>query len=274
VPSGPLTQLPFQVLVTAAATTNDDYKSTASLARTHAITVLPAVSSLKTLRRVAKPSAATKPMIGFGNPLLDGNPRERPWEARWAAVARDKACKGLPLQQVAEATHRARGVLKVARRDGHADLADVRSLMPLPDTADELCGVAKDLKLSSDDIWLGARATEAAIKRLSAEGKLAQYHVLHLATHGTLAGEISGSSEPGLIFTPPKEATDLDDGYLSARRWQPSSSTPTGSSCRLATPPPAAPRGRRRCPVLPGRSSTRAPGRCWCRIGRWIRRPL
>jgi CHAT domain-containing protein/tetratricopeptide (TPR) repeat protein len=216
VPSGPLTQLPFQVLVTTPATASGDYKSTAWLARTHAITVLPAVSSLKALRRVGRPSAATKPMIGFGNPLLDGNPRERPWESQWAALARDKACNGLPLQWVTEATHKTRGVLRVARRDGHADLADVRSLMPLPDTADELCGVAKDLKLSPDDIWLGARATETNIKALSDQGKLAQYHVLHLATHGTLAGDISGSSEPGLIFTPPKEATGLDDGYLSA----------------------------------------------------------
>jgi hypothetical protein len=40
--------------------------------------------------------------------------------------------------------------------------------------------------------------------------------VLHFATHGTLAGEIEGTSEPGLILTPPKEQTDLDDGYLSA----------------------------------------------------------
>jgi hypothetical protein len=38
----------------------------------HAITVLPAVSSLKALRRVGKPSAAQRPMIGFANPLLDG----------------------------------------------------------------------------------------------------------------------------------------------------------------------------------------------------------
>jgi CHAT domain-containing protein len=216
VPSGPLTQLPFQVLVTAAAPADASYKSAAWLARAHAITVLPAVSSLKALRRVAKPSAATKPMIGFGNPLLDGNPRERPWEARWAASAHDKACTGLPVQQVAEATHKTRGVLRVARRDGHADLTDVRSLTPLPDTADELCGVAEDLKISSDDIWLGARATETNIKMLSDQGRLAEYQVVHLATHGTLAGEISGSSEPGLIFTPPEKATDLDDGYLSA----------------------------------------------------------
>ena len=71
VPSGPLTQLPFQVLVTAPPA-NGDNKSAAWLVRDHAITVLPAVSSLKALRRVARPSTAPKPLIGFGNPLLDG----------------------------------------------------------------------------------------------------------------------------------------------------------------------------------------------------------
>jgi len=40
--------------------------------------------------------------------------------------------------------------------------------------------------------------------------------VVHFATHGALAGDISGTAEPGLILTPPKEPTDLDDGYLSA----------------------------------------------------------
>ena len=40
--------------------------------------------------------------------------------------------------------------------------------------------------------------------------------MLHFATHGTLAGEIEGTHEPGLILTPPKEQSDLDDGYLSA----------------------------------------------------------
>ena len=42
--------------------------------RDHALTVLPAVSSLKALRRVARPSAAKSAMTGFGNPLLDGDP--------------------------------------------------------------------------------------------------------------------------------------------------------------------------------------------------------
>jgi CHAT domain-containing protein len=39
---------------------------------------------------------------------------------------------------------------------------------------------------------------------------------LHFATHGTIAGEIEGASEPGLILTPPKAQSDVDDGYLSA----------------------------------------------------------
>ena len=69
-------------------------------------------------------------------------------------------------------------MLMVARRDGHADLADVRSLVPLRDTTDELCTVAKGLKLST-----GARETN--IKALSTAWKLA----------------------PGLIFTPPKGAS-------------------------------------------------------------------
>jgi hypothetical protein len=63
--------LPFAVLVTAPPA-NGDHKAVAWLARDHAITVLPAVSSLKALRATGHPSAATKPLIGFGNPLLDG----------------------------------------------------------------------------------------------------------------------------------------------------------------------------------------------------------
>lgn len=59
VPSVPQTQLPFQVLVTVAPASGD-HRAQAWLARNHAVTVLPTVSSLKTLRRAAKPSTATR----------------------------------------------------------------------------------------------------------------------------------------------------------------------------------------------------------------------
>jgi hypothetical protein len=45
------------------------------------------------------------------------------------------------------------------------------------------------------------------VKALSASGQLAQYRIAHFATHGALAGELKGTSEPGLILTPPDTAS-------------------------------------------------------------------
>jgi CHAT domain-containing protein len=58
--------------------------------------------------------------------------------------------------------------------------------------------------------------TERNVKALSASGRLAQYRVVHFATHGALAGELNRVSEPGLLLTPPDAASSEDDGFLSA----------------------------------------------------------
>jgi CHAT domain-containing protein len=58
--------------------------------------------------------------------------------------------------------------------------------------------------------------TEREVKRLSTAGELANYRMVHFATHGVLAGQLDGTREPGLILTPPVTATEEDDGYLSA----------------------------------------------------------
>jgi hypothetical protein len=47
-------------------------RRTAWVVRSHALTVLPSVSSLKALPQLAKGSHASRTLIGFGNPLLDG----------------------------------------------------------------------------------------------------------------------------------------------------------------------------------------------------------
>jgi CHAT domain-containing protein/tetratricopeptide (TPR) repeat protein len=183
------------------------------LAKSHPITVLPAVSSLKALRRVAKASSATQPMLGIGNPLLDGSPAD----AKWAALARARrTCKDVEQRQVADAGRKVRGIARVATRGGHADPVELRALAPLPDTADELCAAGAGLQVTPDDILLGERATETTLKAMSSDGRLAQYRVLHFATHGVVAGEIESATESGLVLTPPAEASDTDDGYLSA----------------------------------------------------------
>src|SRR5262249_55089005 len=76
VPSGPLSTLPFQVLVTAFGSGRGEsargHRSIAWMIKSHPITVLPSVGALKSLRRVAGPSSALQPFLGFGNPLLTG----------------------------------------------------------------------------------------------------------------------------------------------------------------------------------------------------------
>jgi len=218
VPSGPLTALPFQVLVTAKpeqAIPPDErsYASAAWLATRHAVTVLPAVASLAGLRKFAKASKATQPFIGFGNPLLsgpDGKDRSA-WErqtCKTPSVATQVASRGV------------RSPIPNFFRGGLADVAVIRGQYPLPETTDELCAVAASSGVGEGAVYLGEKSTETVIKGLSANGTLAQARIVHFATHGLLAGETemlgASKAEPALILTPPTRATDEDDGLLTA----------------------------------------------------------
>ncbi len=219
VPSGALTRLPFQVLVTEPPP-SEGFAKARWLARDHAITILPAVASLGALRRVGRPSAAKRPMIGFGNPLLDGLQADKEDGATYkerAELARSKtSCTAPANLRTSLWRGFRRGPEAVPQSGGLASLDYLRVQPPLPETADELCAVARDLKADVREIRIGARATETEVKRLSASGDLARYRIVHFATHGTLAGELRGTSEPGLLLTPPATATAGDDGYLAA----------------------------------------------------------
>ncbi len=157
VPSGPLTALPFQVLVTkkpddvtAIPKSYADYTRIKWLGQEKAISVLPSVASLKALRRDAKPSAAPDPYIAFANPLLSGKDGKdkRAW-TRQSCPAREELAlsAAIPPSSV-------RGVTT-------AD--EVRHLDPLPETADEACAVARLIGADpSRDVYLGARGDKSA----------------------------------------------------------------------------------------------------------------
>jgi CHAT domain-containing protein/tetratricopeptide (TPR) repeat protein len=218
VSSGSLTAMPIQALVTekpAEAIPVDvtGFRNAAWLAKRHAITVLPAVSSLKALRELAKASNAKHPFIGFGNPLLsgpDGSDR-RAWERQ--------SCKSSP-PMANVASRRVRGAIPNLFRNGLADIEEVRAQYPLPETADELCAVARSTGAADGAVYLGEKASEVTVKALSANGALAQAKVVHFATHGLLAGETAmlaaARAEPALILTPPLKASEQDDGLLTA----------------------------------------------------------
>ena len=154
VPDGALQSLPVGVLVTKEPEHRvrklEDYADVPWLAKRYAMTVLPSVSSLRALRQFAKAGRATYPFVGFGDPLLEGDPG------------------------------RGRGfdVAVLFTRGAVADVDGVRKLPRLPDTADELRALAQSLGVEDEMVFLGERATETLVR----SEDLSRYRVLAFAT--------------------------------------------------------------------------------------------
>ena len=199
VPAGALTSLPFHVLVTKKPTlaTPDfsGYRDAAWLMKSHAISVLPSVSSLRSLRVFAKKTHAKNPFIGYGDPVFSRR-EQGGADGKQARVA----LRGYPSYF----------------RGANADLDKLsRGLDRLADTADELRSVARLLNAPESTVILRRQATERAVKR----APLHRYRVVYFATHALVAGEVAqvGSrAEPALALTLPAKASTIDDGLLMA----------------------------------------------------------
>ena len=137
---------------------------------------------MQALRELAATGPAGPGFAGFGAPLLGGDRRPE------LALARQDV----------------RGLV--------SDMASLRQLAPLPDSAGELKALAASLKDRETLVLLGPEATERRIRAMD----LSRFGILAFATHGLMAGELDGLSEPGLVLTPPAKATAEDDGVLSA----------------------------------------------------------
>jgi CHAT domain-containing protein len=191
VPSGTLTSLPFHVLVTEKPLTPvpshyAGYRDPAWLMKRQAVAVLPSVSSLKALRVLAKHSRADKPFVGFGDPVF-------------SSAARPKRVASI------------RGFASYFK-GRLADREALGLLDPLPETAVELKAIASTLGVPESEIYVRERATETIVKGMN----LDRYRIVQFATHGLVAGDLKGLAEPALALTVPPEATDLDDGLLTA----------------------------------------------------------
>jgi CHAT domain-containing protein len=204
-PSGALTALPFHLLVTqtppaAIPETFAGYRDAAWLIKRQAVAVLPSVASLKALRAFARNDHGTKPMTGFGDPVF--NPMQDNGGDNRAAGATKSASRSLVTSAYTDFWQ---GV--------GVDRARLAQALPqLPDTADELKGVASDLGVAASDIHLGADASETTVKR----ARLSDYGIVYFATHGLVAGDVKGLAEPSLALSIPKQPSELDDGLLTS----------------------------------------------------------
>lgn len=193
--SGKLGDLPLAMLSSTALPEGADPADPDVLARAgwladrYAFTSLPSVAAL-TLAGEARAGRRGNHFRGYGAPvLLGGDTGSR--AAAGIGVFDGVSASGSPL----------------------ADPDALRKLAPLPGTKVELAAMASLFDAPQGSLTTDRGATEAALRQ---DPLLATSRVIAIATHGLLPDPALGLSEPGLVLTPPLEASDLDDGLLTA----------------------------------------------------------
>ncbi len=169
---GPLGSIPFAALSTSE---REARKAPEWLIQRLAITHVPTSSSLLALRRAAGGAVASRPLIGFGDPVFDPKRRRTPPGT---------------VRRVATGQSAASFDIELGFR--YADMSD------LPETRTELLALAAALGADpAEDLYLGERATRNAVLQTD----LSDRRVVAFATHGLMPGEIPGVSKPSLALS-------------------------------------------------------------------------
>ncbi|MWD26054.1 CHAT domain-containing protein [Aquicoccus sp. SCR17] len=153
------------------------------LGLTHALAVVPSVSSFVVLRATA-PQRSGAGFSGFGDPILRG------------------PAGGVPSLRG--------GIFDPFTGVARAGTVS-RLFEPLPETADELRSMSDHLPLEQRQLYLGQDASEAVLKSLAP----LRTGTLAFATHAVVSGDFDHVNEPALVMTPPRNPTRLDDGLLT-----------------------------------------------------------
>jgi CHAT domain-containing protein len=221
VPHASLGQLPFALLVTQNEPVAPDggqapfsgYKKTAWLVRQVAITQLPSVTSITTLRAVPPAPAGRLPFIGFGDPWFNAK------EA--AAGEREDAIDGGNTQLASDdsggelATRGVKIHLRNVPATENNNSAQLAQLPRLPDTAAEVRQVAEALNADpAHDVFLGAAANEVTVRTTRLDNR----RVVMFATHGLVPGDLDGLTEPALALSAPSVAHVDGNGLLTVSK--------------------------------------------------------
>ena len=202
-----LGMLPFGLLVTENAAAPQDgsgalfsgYKRVPFLIRQAAVTQLPSVAALNTLRKVPPASNTRRAFAGFGDPWFSQEQAKQAMAEQAPVQVASLATRGRPL------TRRSAPRVDI-------DSAELAQLPRLPDTADEIRSIALALRADpAQDVFLGNRATEKAVKSLD----LANRKVVAFATHGLVPGDLNGLNQPALALTAPQVGDGDGDGLLT-----------------------------------------------------------
>ncbi|WP_219893401.1 CHAT domain-containing protein [Aquisediminimonas profunda] len=186
VPSGPLTTLPPSLLLTAPpeAGTEGDFDTEALrrspwLVRSKALTLLPSISSLRTVRQILahERRVATDPLIALVDPSF-------------SETAAASSVQASPTRAFA-----------TIFRDGLPDVAFLRTLPHLAHAKEEGTALKSVLGAATGSVLFGRAASKDALMTRNLSGALAHVRVIAFATHGFAAGQGDGAAEPMLVLS-------------------------------------------------------------------------
>jgi CHAT domain-containing protein len=209
-----LGQIPFALLVTAPATPSagavafEEYRRVPWLVRELAVSQLPSVASLVSLRAIRATAGPGEAFIGFGDPIF--SEAQLQLADASASTTQGIRTRNLSIGRVATQYGLEAGD---ATAPGVANTSTLAQLARLPDTADEIREIARALGADPQrDVFLGVRASERRVKTID----LSNRRVVAFATHGLVPGDLNGLSQPALALTAPEISGDSgDDGLLT-----------------------------------------------------------
>ena len=208
-----LGQIPFSMLPTSAAALGpaepglplSQYRQVPWLARKVAISYLPSISTLVTLRALPAARGQRAAFIGFGDP--DFGSQTDVASTRGTAVAR-----GTRNLQIKHAP-----TWDENKTSADAPVApppesnDMPTLMALPDTREEITAIATAMAADLQrDTFFGAQANRQNVMTTD----LKQRRIVAFATHGLVAGDLPGLDQPALALSP-APGKSISDGLLT-----------------------------------------------------------
>jgi CHAT domain-containing protein len=213
IPHGALTRLPVALLPTDAMPTAamdrllafDRYRRVPWLVRSHAVAQVPSGTALLALRTAAPAGAAAREFVGFGDPVFVRAAQAPATPEDIALQVRSVRFRNLQVERVAASVG---GIPSVTVRNS----SRLAQLPALPDTRDEIREIATVLSADPEqDVFVGERASEREAK----SGRLNDRRVVAFATHGLMAGQLDGLTQPALALSAPPADDPNDDGLLT-----------------------------------------------------------